>query len=305
MEDELGVKRGTVRLVPHNPNWKSLFEEEKKLLLATFPNIILKISHGGSTAIPNIPAKPIIDMFAVVRSLSDADAIKDDLEKLGYEYVGERGVPERRLAVKGPEERRTHHLQFVEETSKEWTNHILIREYYLKHPEVAEEYAKLKQELAQRYSDDRASYTSSKESFITSVIERAKREEGQEKIPQIIKDVGFDFSWSEEKVWALDVPVEEININELTWHFDIPFLWEKGGVYNLTSREVIEYPDEHKEEYDRTMKADLSYPIDIMENKGRWLILDGLHRLMKASILGAETVRVRKISRDYIGDIRE
>ncbi len=268
MEDELGVKRGTVRLVPHNPNWKALFEEEKKLLLAKFPNTILKISHGGSTAIPNIPAKPIIDMFAVVRSLGEADAIKDDLEKLGYEYVGERGVPERRLAVKGPEERRTHHLQFVEETSKEWTNHILIREYYLKHPDVAEEYARLKQDLAQKYPEDRVSYTNGKEDFIASVIVRAKREEREEKIPQIIKDVGFDFSWSEEKVWKLDVPVEEMSINELTWHFDIPFLWE-NGVYNLTSREVIEHPDEHKAEYDRTMNADLSYPIDIMENKGR------------------------------------
>lgn len=124
----------------------------------------------------------------------------------------------------------------------------------------------------------------------------------EQEIPQIIKDVGFDFSWSEEKVWALDVPVEEMNIIELTWHFDIPFLWE-NGVYNLTSREVIEHPDEHKEEYDRTMKADPSFPIDIMENKGRWLILDGLHRLMKASILGMQTVKVRKISRDYIPDI--
>ena len=305
MENELGVKRGTVRLVPHNPNWKTLFEEEKKLLLTTFSNTILKISHGGSTAIPTIPAKPIIDMFAVVRSLSEADAIKDDLEKLGYEYVGERGVPERRLAVKGPEEKRTHHLQFVEETSKEWTNHILIREYYLRHPDVAEEYARLKQDLAQKYPEDRGSYTNGKEEFIASVIQRAKREERQEKIPQIIKDVGFDFNWSEEKVWRIDVSVEEMSIKQLEWHFDIPFLWENGEVYNLTSREVIEKPNAHKAEYDRTMKADLSYPIDIMENKGRWLILDGLHRLMKASILGMQTVKVRKISRDYISDIVE
>lgn len=125
-----------------------------------------------------------------------------------------------------------------------------------------------------------------------------------EDVPQIIRDVGFDFSWSEEKVWALDVPVEEMSISELEWHFDIPFLWE-NGVYNLTSREVIEKPDEHKTEYERTMSADLSYPIDIMENKGRWLILDGLHRLMKSSMLGMQTVQVRKISRDYIGDIVE
>ena len=121
-------------------------------------------------------------------------------------------------------------------------------------------------------------------------------------IPQIIKDVGFDFDWSEEKVWTLDVPVEEVNISELTWHFDIPFLWE-NGVYNLKPQEVIDEPENHKEEHERTMKADLIHPIDIMQNKGRWLILDGLHRLMKASILGQQKVQVRKVSRELIPKI--
>jgi hypothetical protein len=125
-----------------------------------------------------------------------------------------------------------------------------------------------------------------------------------ENVPQIIKDVGFDFDWSEEKVWALDVPVEEMDIHELTWHFAIPFLWE-NGVYNLTSQEVIDNPDAHTKEYERTMKADLVHPIDIMQNKGRWLILDGLHRLMKADILGMNKVKVRKIPRERIPDIVE
>lgn len=127
----------------------------------------------------------------------------------------------------------------------------------------------------------------------------------KENIPQIIKDVGFDFSWDEKKVWALDYPAEEMDIEELTWHFDIPFHWHGGEVYNLKSREVIENPENYKEEYERTMKADLSHPIDIMENKGRWLILDGLHRLMKSYILGAKKVQVRKIPRERIPDIEK
>ena len=126
----------------------------------------------------------------------------------------------------------------------------------------------------------------------------------KEEIPQIIKDVGFDFSWSEEKVWALEVPVEEMSIKELIWHFDIPFLWE-DDVYNLKPQDVIDNPENHKKEYERTMKADLVHPIDIMENKGRWLILDGLHRLMKASILKMDKVQVRKVSRDFIPKITE
>ena len=125
-----------------------------------------------------------------------------------------------------------------------------------------------------------------------------------EDIPQIIKDVGFDFDWSEEKVWALDVPAEEMDIQELTWHFDIPFLWE-NGVYDLKPQEVIDEPEKHKEEYERTMKADLVHPIDIMENKGRWLILDGLHRLIKFSILNMQKVQVRKISQDLIPKIEK
>ena len=125
----------------------------------------------------------------------------------------------------------------------------------------------------------------------------------KDNFPQIIKDVGFDFSWSEEKVWQLDLPVEEMPLKELEWHFEIPFLWEKSRVYNLTPQQVIDKPKEYQKEYERTIKSDLKYPIDIMKNKGRWLILDGLHRLMKASILGQEIVKVRKISRDNIPKI--
>lgn len=125
----------------------------------------------------------------------------------------------------------------------------------------------------------------------------------KEELPDIIKQVGFDFDWENEKVWRLNIPVTEMNIKELTWHFDIPFHWHKGGVYNLTSREIIENPHVHKDEYQRTMKADLKYPIDIMENKGRWLILDGLHRLMKAYIQGMEKINVRIIPREKILEI--
>jgi len=125
-----------------------------------------------------------------------------------------------------------------------------------------------------------------------------------QEIPQIIKDVGFDFDWSEPKVWALEVPTEEIGVDELAWHFDIPF-WDENGSYNLAPRAVIDNPEAHKKEYERTMRADISHPIDIMENKGRWLILDGLHRLVKLFISGEKSVKVRKIPRESISKILE
>jgi hypothetical protein len=124
-----------------------------------------------------------------------------------------------------------------------------------------------------------------------------------ENIPQIIKDVGFDFSWDEPKVWKLDIPARKMNINELIWHFDIPFLWIDGDVYNLTPNDVLTNPKKYQSEYDRTMTADMRYPIDIMENKGRWLILDGLHRLMQAVINGLKEVDVRIVPREKIPEI--
>ncbi len=122
-------------------------------------------------------------------------------------------------------------------------------------------------------------------------------------LPEIIKEVGFDFSWDNQKVWSLNASEEEINLSELAWHFDIPFWDLKPGYYNLTPNDVVEFPKKYELEHERTMKADLSHPIDIMENKGRWLILDGLHRLVKAKILGSTRVKVRKIPRSAIPQI--
>lgn len=122
-------------------------------------------------------------------------------------------------------------------------------------------------------------------------------------MPDIIKEVGFDFQWDNQKVWALEAPISWVDIKELAWHFDVPFLDENDGTYNLTPREVMENPGAHEKEYYRTMQADTIHPVDIMENKGRLLILDGLHRLMKESMAGKEKIAVRIISREKIPDI--
>lgn len=123
------------------------------------------------------------------------------------------------------------------------------------------------------------------------------------KLPSIIKEVGFDFSWNERNVWALNIPAEDIPIDELTWHFDIPFWSKPGGFYDLYPKDVMAYPKQYPEEYKRTMNADTSHPIDIMLWKGRYVILDGLHRLVKQAIEGKKLVRVRKIPQDNIPEI--
>lgn len=128
---------------------------------------------------------------------------------------------------------------------------------------------------------------------------------GNKKLPKIIEQVGFDFHWSEEKVWALDVPVVEMDIQELAWHLDIPFWDTPGGYYDLTPHQVLEDPEKYKEEFERTMKADLVHPLDIMFWKNRWLLLDGLHRLAKAKQLGLKSVKVRKIPSSAVPEIRK
>lgn len=122
-------------------------------------------------------------------------------------------------------------------------------------------------------------------------------------LPKIIKDVGYDFSWDEKKVWELDVPVEEMDVKELEWHFEIPFWNSPSGYYDLTPNQVIENPEKYKEEFKRTMKANLSHPLDIMFWKQRWLLLDGLHRLVKLHKLGMKKVKVRKIPKEAISKI--
>lgn len=119
--------------------------------------------------------------------------------------------------------------------------------------------------------------------------------------PEIIQKVGFDFSWDERLVWALDYPVEKVPINELTWHFDVPFIWSKPeGYYDVLPSDVLRNPEKYSEEYNRTLSTDISYPIDIMYWRDRWVILDGLHRLMKLSIEGAQMAQVRKIPQSAI-----
>lgn len=119
--------------------------------------------------------------------------------------------------------------------------------------------------------------------------------------PEIIRRVGFDFAWDERKVWVLECPVITMSRSRLDWHLDVPFLWsEPDGFYDLLPRDVIDNPEDYPEEYARTMQSDTSYPIDIMFWRKNWLILDGLHRLMKLNVEGVSDIQVRKISKEAI-----
>lgn len=123
-------------------------------------------------------------------------------------------------------------------------------------------------------------------------------------LPPHIQQYAFDFRWDNQLVWNLIVESELMNVDQLVWHFDIPWLHTEGERFNLTPKEIMQHPALYKEQYKRTMESDVSFPIDVMYNKGRWLILDGLHRLMKAVHNGEQYVAVRKISREFAHKIK-
>ncbi|TFG18990.1 MAG: GrpB family protein [Promethearchaeota archaeon] len=174
---DIGLERGTVILVPHNPKWRLIYEEEFKFLYKILEDYIAGISHIGSTAIPGIVVKPIIDIAIVVKYISKIGKIIEIMETHGYIYRGEilLGIPDRYLFVKGTENIRTHHIHLMPITHPQWETQQLFRDYLISHPESAKEYHNLKLELKQHYPNDRERYLEGKSSFILNIIETAKK----------------------------------------------------------------------------------------------------------------------------------
>jgi GrpB-like predicted nucleotidyltransferase (UPF0157 family) len=171
----LGVMEGKVRLVPHNPLWLTYFDEECQRLYAALGSHIKEIRHIGSTAIPGIYAKPILDIMVGLASIEDVHDCEAPLSALGYIYEGEQAISGWHFFRKKSGDLTTHHLHLVEWNSSYWFDHILFQEYLSRHPEVAEAYERLKLELSRKYANDREAYTRDKSDFINKVTEMAHR----------------------------------------------------------------------------------------------------------------------------------
>lgn len=172
VKEKIGLKRGTVQVVPYNMAWPQLFADEKKHLEAALGNLIHGIEHIGSTSVPGLSAKPIIDMIAAVDSLEGYEKFIRPLEALGYEFMPERVFADRVFFPKGPRENRTHHLSLVVKDSPGWHDPIRFRDYLIANPKVREAYQKLKLELASKHPNDRASYTKAKETMIQGIMDK-------------------------------------------------------------------------------------------------------------------------------------
>lgn len=168
----IGLKRGTVELVPHQKEWGENAENAVRLLKQILGDTAIDIQHVGSTAIFLIHAKPIIDIAVAVYDLNDILPHVGVLKQHNIIFRGEI-ISGEILFVMGDDEIRTHHIHIVKWNGAEWNNYINFRDYLNTYPEKAKIYDNCKQKLAMQYSNDRKSYTAGKEEIIKRFIAEA------------------------------------------------------------------------------------------------------------------------------------
>ena len=169
----LGLKRGTVKLISHNPEWASLFAEEKARLNTALGERALDIQHMGSTSIPGLVAKPILDIAIAIADVVNITECVPLLEALGYQYFGDRYGKDDFLFVKGNEESRTHHIHMPTHLGLEWTTMLRFRDYLIASPEAQQRYSDLKRRLYRQHSGNRMAYTAGKDAFIECLLREA------------------------------------------------------------------------------------------------------------------------------------
>jgi GrpB-like predicted nucleotidyltransferase (UPF0157 family) len=155
-----------VEVVPYRQDWPELFMAESKALQRVFGREMLSIHHFGSTSIPGISAKPIIDILLIVRDIEKVNALAPRLEALGYHAVGEYGISGRRFFYKGTNDFRSHHLHVYESGNPHILRHLVFRDYMRCHPISARDYTRLKEELAHQFPEDMDSYIAGKNAFV-------------------------------------------------------------------------------------------------------------------------------------------
>lgn len=167
----LGLGRNEVKLCPHNQKWNKLFIEEKKKLLTVLGKD-LAIEHVGSTAIPNICAKPIIGILIGIKSFIDENFIIKSLGKIDYEFRNLKRGNKPMLFVKANGENSLFHLHITKINSIQWKRAIGFRNYLINNPKTAKEYENLKMELAHKFKSDRLAYKNGKKKFILDICKR-------------------------------------------------------------------------------------------------------------------------------------
>ena len=173
-KEPLPKEQRDVELVPHNPEWSHLADTEAKRIMEglTFP--IIGIYHIGSTSVPGIKAKPIIDFVMEVENLDDVIQAVQEFESLGYQSKGEFGIPGRQFFTRDMGGERSHHLHVFQQGHPDIERHTVFRDYLRANPDAARDYEQLKETLARRFPKQSGDYTAAKSDFILSMDEVAR-----------------------------------------------------------------------------------------------------------------------------------
>lgn len=184
------IRVDDIYLTDYDPRWPSMYEAEAKRLTAALPpSIMRRIEHFGSTAIPGLAAKPVIDILVAVCSIEEARRRTPALmEELGYAFWSENPKRDRLFFVKGlppSAPHRTHHVHMSELDGEMW-HRLLFRDYLRNHPDEAARYGVLKQNLAVRYRSDREAYTDAKSEYVDQIMATAVTEAAAEQEQQTL-----------------------------------------------------------------------------------------------------------------------
>lgn len=172
------MNKDIVYLNSYDDKWPELAAKEIAAIRNVLPGINFEIEHIGSTAIPGLSAKPIIDLLIGVDDLTDAKQFVEPLEKIGYSYWRANPKEWHFYFVKGLPlaggAGRTHHVHIYEKNHEDFRKKLLFRDYLSTHSDVAQEYLRLKQNLSNQFSDDREAYTNGKTEFVNSILKRVE-----------------------------------------------------------------------------------------------------------------------------------
>lgn len=164
----------SVIITDYDPHWPQLFETLRSRIEAVIQGMVAAIEHVGSTAVPGLAAKPIIDVDVLLMSATDLPLVIAKLASVGYEHRGELGVAGRE-AFRTPPNDLPHHLYVFPSSSPEYRRHISFRDYLRTHPADANSYASLKRELARKFGGDREAYTQAKSRFVAEILRRVDK----------------------------------------------------------------------------------------------------------------------------------
>lgn len=174
----LGTQGGHIEIVEYSPDWPRIFEREAAAILAACRPRVTEVHHVGSTSVPGLAAKPVLDMMPIVAGPAEGHKAVSGMTSLGYCYRGEDGIPGRFYYDMIVDGRTVAHVHMLPAGHPDARKHLVFRDHLRTHPGAARDYERLKRELASRYRDDRRTYTDSKADFISGIIDAAKSNSG-------------------------------------------------------------------------------------------------------------------------------